>query len=88
MGIWRSVQLVCDGSREWDILFGHLRNLDAHLGRPVNLNEAAGNLSHGGFETRPPCLRDELVGGWSRCPTDPLRTRPKIQHEHNDSPNS
>ena len=46
--------MVCDGTREWNLLFGRLRNLAAHVGRPINLSEAAGSLSHGGLMTRPP----------------------------------
>ena len=42
--------MVCDGTGEWNILFGRLRNLAAHVGRPVNLREAAGSLSKGGFD--------------------------------------
>ena len=61
MGIWGQVLVFCDGTREWNILFRRLRNLAAHVGRPVNLSEAVGILSDSGSMTRPPRLGDDLV---------------------------
>ena len=54
MGVRGQVRVVCDGTRECNILFGRSRNLAAHVGRPVNLSEAAGSLSHGESMTRAP----------------------------------